>query len=62
MWVWDVLLLDEAVAAKESSALCPEVSGGAGNDSLVFLSRCAYSSMCRKIIVRAPPDLAKATE
>lgn len=47
---------------KESSALSPEVSGEAGNGSLVFPSCCAYSSMCRKIIVRAPPDLAKATE
>lgn len=41
---------------KESSALSPEVSGGAGNSSLVFPSCCAYGSMCRKIIVRAPVD------
>lgn len=47
---------------EESSAVCPEVFAGAGNSSLVFPSCCAYSSMCRKVIVRAPPDLAKATE
>lgn len=47
---------------KEGSALSPEVAGGAGNSSPVFPSCCAYSIMCRKRIVRPPPDLAKATE